>query len=112
MSYTITDAWRANGSLRYLWGYPGTEDYLEYRNSTRPPEAQLTDPGWDDGYSASAFLNLGIEYRPDKNISISLAGYHLLGLLDKDLNKQNYIGGWGGYRNSAPSIGLNARWTF
>ena len=111
-SYVITDAWRAHGNLQILWGYPGTEDYVEFRNSTRAADAQLTDPGWDDGYGASAFLNLGIEFQPDQNITFNLVGHNLLGHIDEDLNKQNYIGGWGGYRISAPSIGLAVRWTF
>jgi hypothetical protein len=53
-----------------------------------------------------------MEYKPTENITANLNGYHLLGLFDEDLNKLNYIGGYGGYRNLPPSIGLDVNWAF
>ena len=61
--------------------------------------------------AVKVFLNLGIiEYKPIQNCTVNLVGYHLSGLFDDELNKQNYLGGFGGYRNLAPSIGLNVSW--
>jgi TonB-dependent Receptor Plug Domain len=111
-SYDLSNNWRAHGNLQYLWGYPGTEDQVNFRNSTRATNAKLTDPGWDDTFEKSVFLNLGLEYKLKDTATINLVGYHLLGLIDEDLNKQNYLGGFGGYRNLAPSIGLNTSWEF
>ncbi|HIF51214.1 MAG TPA: hypothetical protein EYQ42_06795 [Thiotrichaceae bacterium] len=88
VSYDLSNHWRAHGNLQYLWGYPGTEDQVNFRNSTRATNAKFTDPGFDDSFKKSVFLNLGLEYKPSDKVTLNLVGYHLLGLIDKDLNKQ------------------------
>lgn len=111
LTYRLNDRWRTHGNLQYLWKFDGMGDQVAYRNSTLAEDAQRTEPGWDDTFKKSVFLNLGIECKPSKHYTINLIGYHLLGLIDKDLNKQNYLGGFGGYRNLAPSIGIDISWT-
>jgi outer membrane receptor protein involved in Fe transport len=111
-SYFLNDIWRVHGNLNYLWGFPGMQDYVEREYARRGADAAYVDLGWDKLSERSVFLNLGIEYKPSDNCIVNLVGYHLLGLLDEDLNKQNYLGGRGGYRNLAPSIGLDISWMF
>ncbi|MGL1937034.1 MAG: TonB-dependent receptor [Fibrobacterales bacterium] len=111
-SLTLSDQWRIHGNLQYLWGFEGVKDQIAYRNSIAPEGAQVTDPGWEDTFEKSIFLNLGVAYMPINKLTFNLIGYHLLGLIDENLNKQIYLGGFGGYRNLAPSIGLDAQWEF
>lgn len=106
-SYLVSSSFKLHGNLQYLWGFQGTEDYLEFRNSTRAEDARYSDRGYDDFAKESVFLNLGLEYKRGERYAINLNGYHLLGLIDEDLNKVNFLGGYGDYRNTAPSIGLD-----
>lgn len=97
-----------------MWGFPGIKDRVDFRNADQAAKgkAPYTDPGWNDTYEASAYLNLGIEFKPTNNCTINLVGNNLLGLLAEDLNKVNYIGGFGGHRIQAPSVGLSVKWSF
>jgi outer membrane receptor protein involved in Fe transport len=112
LSHTLSDKWRIHGNLQYLWWFQGMKDQIDYRNSLVADDARITDPGWDDSFEKSVFLNMGVAFKPINKLTINLIGYHLLGLFDEDLNKQNYLGGYGGYRNLSPSIGLDAQWEF
>ncbi|MFL0811014.1 MAG: TonB-dependent receptor [Agarilytica sp.] len=110
--YQLNPSVKVHGNLQYLWGFQGTKDYLEFRNSTRDEDARFSDPGYDDFAKESVFLNLGLEYKRGERYTVNLNGYHLLGLFNEDLNKVNFIGGYGDYRNTAPSIGLDLTMKF
>ena len=69
-----------------LWGNPGGQDWAEHRNSIFPNWDYDTD--FDEPFKASAYLNLGLEYRWNKNMTLNITGYNLLGLVDKELNKR------------------------
>ncbi len=84
--YDLSDKWTLNGALCVLWGTPGGEDWAKYRNAIFPNWDYDVD--FDEPFGASAYLNLGAEYRWSKNTTINLMGYNLLGLIDKDLNKR------------------------
>lgn len=91
------------GSLRYYWGFPGSKDAAEY-DLDNPPSAY--DGKHGRGFEENVYLNLGLEYKYDKSTKIYLHGYNLLGIFDRNLNKQNYYGSYGDYRTLAPSVGI------
>lgn len=107
LDYEINKKWNFHANSQYLWGFPGIQDMIEYRNSKRTSGQEYTEPGRKDASKQSVFLSMGVKYSYSKNSDIQLSGHHLLGLFDDDLNKQNYLGGYGGYRNLAPSVSLN-----
>lgn len=100
-SHKLNDQWTADGSLRMYWGFGGIRDYEEYQLDQ--DENYPIDPNWKRGYRGNYYLNLGVQYRPNKNMTFRLDGMNLLGIFDKDLNKRNY-GASGAYRSHAPAV--------
>ena len=84
--YQLTDRLSLNGALCILWGNPGGKDWAEYRDYLYPDYDY--DAGYEEPFEASAYLNLGAEYKWGKNTTINVTGYNLLGLFDEDLNKR------------------------
>lgn len=84
--YAVSDKLTLNGALCVLWGNPGGQDWAEYRNSIFPNwDYKL---GFDEPFKPSAYLNLGMEYKWNENLTLNLTGYNLLGWIDKELNKR------------------------
>ena len=101
--YKLNDQWTTNASLRIYWGFPGMKDYDNYwpygggaKNQTYDPYANypIIDEGWERTYRGSYYLNLGLQYQPSDVLSISLYGYNLLGVFNKDFNKRNRWRWW------------------
>ena len=109
--YLLTSALTATGSLRVYWGLPGGKDLADYN-------AEVVDAGglprYDSGHTnafdESVYLNLGLEARPGRTITVALHGYHLLGLLDDNLNKHNFFQRTTQYRFTTPSVALSVRY--
>ncbi|WP_201351818.1 TonB-dependent receptor plug domain-containing protein [Hydrogenimonas urashimensis] len=93
-------------SLRILWGKPGAVDMADYNMDTHHYDPKSSDfwkeNDWDllklplykdskRAFGLSAFLDIGIIYRPNRHWRYGLHIYNLLGLFDDDLNKRNYV---------------------
>lgn len=107
----LDDEWTLDGSLRIYWGFPGLESYNDYLLSTgEGPTAAESD--WDAGSRGNYYLNSGLQYQPNKAITIRLDGYYLLGMFDRDLDKRNYYGWTSDYRSHASGIALGLTYRF
>ncbi len=127
----LDEKWTLDASLRYYWGFPGMKDYAKYApyawgdgaisfentGTTYPdgtpfPEHRFIEKGWEKAYRCNLFLNLGLQYKPNKNTTFGIYGYNLLGLFDKHLNKRNYLYSTGDYRTHAPAaaVSLTCKW--
>jgi len=100
-------------SLRYLAGLQGLKDLAAYYNTDQFEEEALkrgVARGYDKAFRPSAFVNLGTSYMVNDSITLRLEGQNILGLLDKNLNKRNFLAGRGAdYRAEAAAITLGVQ---
>ena len=108
----LDDKWTLNASFRIYWGFPGTKDYGKYYPMLHPGGAQFIEDGWEKAYRGDYFLNLGLEYKPSKDLTIGVTGYNLLGIFNSDFNKRNYLDSNSDYRCEAPAIGVSVTYKF
>jgi len=107
--------WTFDSSLRIYWGFPGMKSFDEYYPYTYPGSTSpVVEDGWERAYRGSYYLNLGLRYKPNDNLTIGITGYYLLGIFDKDLNKRNYIEvvGNGDFRSHSPAVGVYVEYKF
>ena len=111
----IDCCWSASGSLRIYWAFPGARDLTEYNNyllaSTGTPSAGLglSDPGYDKAFGGNYYLDFGLERKIRDRSAVRLDLYNVLGWLDQDLNKRNYLNRLSEYRSEAAALALTAR---
>ena len=113
--HKLNDKWTLDASMRIYWGFPGMEDYGEYDPYTYPgarPNNPFIEEGWKKAYRSNYYLNLGLQYQPNKDLTIGIVGYYLLGIFDKDLNKRNYFASSGDYRSYAPAVAVSVAYKF
>jgi len=128
--HKLNDKWTLDASLRVYWGFPGMKDYDEYypytfdkAAGTNPevpdyydnidapyPTHPFVEDGWEKAYRANIYLNLGLQYKPSKDLTIGVTGYNLLGIFNKDFNKRNYLASNGDYRCHAPALGISLKY--
>jgi iron complex outermembrane receptor protein len=111
----LDDKWTFDASMRVYWGFPGLKDYSRYHNYTQNTAYPSISNSWERTFRGSYFLDLGLNYKYSKNLEINITGYNLLGIIDKDLNKRNYVetGGTGiDFRSHAPAVGVSMTYTF
>ncbi len=104
------------GSLRLFWGIPGAIDMADYNRETfkgqvgyyRLPVYQGDTKAFDPNF----YLNLSLRYRLNRETTLYLHGYNLLGLFDKDLNKRNYFQTTSNYLDEAPALSVTLEYTF
>lgn len=105
-----------DGNIQVMWGYKGSQDYLNFANSITGPTAPSTSsvPGYKQPFGTTAYLNLGAEYKFDDHQSVRFDAYNVLGLFDYRLNKDDVIGPnfYGNYRVQSPAFGLTYRLSF
>ena len=101
----INETWSTDASLRYYWGFPGSRD-IQDRNNSIPGSFGQTAADWNRPYEDGVFLNLGLEYRCNRNMRLRVDGFNLLGILQSDLNRRPF-GGEGSFYSEAPAIGLS-----
>jgi len=106
----LTRSWTVDSSLRYYWGYPGSEDVQKRTNAT-PGAFGISIPGWKRPFLESVFLNVGIDYRFNKNVRLRVDGYNLLGIFEPDLNHRIYYGD-SSMVSEAPAIGISGQATY
>ncbi len=100
--------WSSDMSLRIYWTRPGDADVVAFRNArfiAQGSANRRSDPGFLESFKESYFLNYALNYRHNKCVTARLDFYNILGWLDKDLNKRNFIlEGISNYRDEAAAI--------
>ncbi|MFL0808994.1 MAG: TonB-dependent receptor [Agarilytica sp.] len=108
-SYQLAEAWKLTTSLRYYWGFPGTQDYSRYRISNG---SQQIDSDWEETFDDAIYLNFGLNYSAAKNTDVRLNVYNALGWIDKKYNKRLFVDSEGFYRAEAPALALSLDYSF
>lgn len=116
VSRELDDCWTASGSLRVYWGFPGAEDLTNYNNfllaTTGTPSSGLglSDPGYKKAFRGNYYLDFALQRQIlcDRGV-IRLDFYNVLGWIDTDLNKRNYLNRLSEYRSEAAAIAVSAR---
>ena len=107
----LDDKLTLDGSLCIYWGFPGAKEYDKYIKATNPTNTLIED-GWEKAYRGDYYLDLGLQYKASKDLTIGVYGYYLLGIFNEDFNKSNYFGGSGGYRCYAPAVSVSLTYKF
>lgn len=111
ISHQSTSKFSWNTSLVVYWGFPGSEDRAEYNSFERPDgpatRAFIDDESYDKAFGPNVYLNAGSQYDINKNTTVRLDFYNILGWVDIDYNKRNYRDLSDTYRSEAPAIGLS-----
>jgi hypothetical protein len=105
----LDDKWTFDASLRIYWEFPGLKDLNRYLLNTQTDP--VVEQGWEKAYRGNYFLNMGLQFQPDKNLTLRVDGLNLLGIFDKDLNKRNYFGD-PDYRSHAAAMAVSAIYKF
>jgi iron complex outermembrane receptor protein len=114
----LDDKWTFDASMRIYWGFPGMKDFDKYYpyagSSQATSDYREIEKGWKRAYRGSYYLDLGLQYKPSKNLTIGITGYNLLGVFNKDFNKRNFVEtkGMGDFRDAAPAIGVSLAYKF
>lgn len=105
----VTDALSYDWSLRYYWGFPGSEDVNNRTTALAVPGSgtYVSEPGWKRPWRESVFFNLGLAYQYNDHLRMRLDGYNLLGGFERDLNKRIFHGD-NSFRSEAPALGVSA----
>ncbi len=109
MSYEANERWTASAMLRAYWDFQGASDLAQYYQSQG---VAVTDPGFNDAFGTNAYLNFGLIYSPVTKLSIRLNAYNVLGWIDEDLSKRNYILKPWEYRNEASALAMSIQYGF
>jgi len=110
MSYKANEHWTASTSLRVYWDFPGASGLAQYCNDSLG--LAFTDPGFNDAFGTNAYLDLGLVYSLMTNLSIRFDAYNVLGWIDEDLSKRNYILRPWEYRIEASALAMSIQHSF
>jgi iron complex outermembrane receptor protein len=108
--HQINSTWSTDASLRYYWGFPGSRD-IQDRNNAQASAFGQTIPGWNRPYEDAVFINLGLEYRYNRNMRFRVDGYNVAGIFQSDLNRRPF-GGEGSFRSEAPAVAISGEVTY
>jgi iron complex outermembrane receptor protein len=108
--HDLTRQWSASTSLRVYWGLPGAKDMARWNNTlANPYNLSLTDPGYDQAFGPSVHWNAGVEFRPNKHLTLRADLFNIAGWMDETLSKRNYILRGSEYSVEPPAVMLSAR---
>lgn len=111
--WAFEPSWMFTASMRLYWGFKGAEDWADYNNND--PEGDQPRYGYDekgDAFSGNYYVNMGLHKAISEKMDVSLNAYNVLGLIDKDYNKRNYIKRSSDYRSEATAVALNLNYRF
>ena len=106
-------SWMFTTSVRIYWGFQGGEDWADYNNND--PDGDQPRYGYDDkgqAFSGNYYVNIGLHKTLSEKMHISFNAYNVLGWIDKDYNKRNYIKRSSDYRPEAAAVALNLSYRF
>lgn len=122
VKYDVDPKWTIDGSARIYWGFPGAKDFAEYAESINTwwnvgyaseTNTWRRDGSWDSAYGPSFFVNLGVEHKPCKDMTIRFDGTNLMGFIDFKYNKRLITqGNADSYRSTAPSFIVSVKYEF
>ncbi|WP_435690162.1 TonB-dependent receptor plug domain-containing protein [Paraglaciecola sp.] len=105
--------WRFTASARIYWGFQGAEDWADYNNSrNQNNQARFGYDQKGEAFSGNYFVNLGVHKTLSDKLDISLNAYNVMGWIDKDYNKRNYIKRSSDYRPEAASVAIQLSYKF
>ena len=105
--------WMFTTSVRIYWGFQGAEDWADYNNDGSV--GNQARYGYDEkgkAYLGNYYVNIGLHKTLSEKMDISFNAYNVLGWVDKDYNKRNYIKRSSDYRSEAAAIALNLSYRF
>jgi hypothetical protein len=110
--YKIDKKLKWTNSLRVFWGMPGAKDLADYNINLDDNIYKL--PYYEDGHTRafkeSVYLNSGLVWNLNRQTTLTLNGYNLLGIIDEDYNKRNFFQRTSHYVDQAPSISIGVRY--
>jgi hypothetical protein len=102
--------------IKSFWGLDGAKDMAEYNKDLSQTTSKYIMPYYDYGHTRafkeSIYLNSALIWKLNKQTTLTLHGYNLLGLIDKDYNKRNFFQTTSQYRDAAPSVSVGLKYTF
>jgi iron complex outermembrane receptor protein len=115
-NYNFSKKIKWTNSLRVFWGLDGAKDMAEYNKDLSQTTSKYIMPYYDYGHTRafkeSIYLNSALIWKLNKQTTLTLHGYNLLGLIDKDYNKRNFFQTTSQYRDAAPSVSVGLKYTF
>jgi iron complex outermembrane receptor protein len=114
-NHDLYQHWTISASANIYWGFPGGQDLADYNmaelNSRRnlPQYDSGETTAWD---SESVFVNVGLEYRYNSELTLNLNAINIAGWIDEDYNKRNSFQRTDTYRQEAASVTLSMTWNF
>jgi hypothetical protein len=109
MLYKANERLTASTSLRVYWDFPGARDIVQYYNDSLG--VAYTDPGFNDAFGTNAYLDFGLVYSLMTDLSIRFDAYNVLGWIDEDLSKRNYILRPWEYRIEASALAMSLQYS-
>ena len=91
LEYEFNKKWQASLSGVYYWGYPGAEDYADYNNDIIQQDNVTRTDGSKKSFASSFFLNSGVQWNATEKCNVQFNAHNILGWIDKDYNKRNYL---------------------
>ncbi len=110
-----------SSSLVHYWGFPGTDDFSQWVTAnagTALPGTTYNRYGVYDGSNTrtakgNTYFNAGLKWQASPRLNVALDGYNLLGLLDEEISKRNFIGeNAGGYQIDPASFAIKLDYHF
>jgi len=111
--WAFDPTWMFTASARIYWGFQGAEDWADYNNED--PSGDQPRYGYDDkgsAYSGNYYVNAGLHKAISDKMDVSFNAYNVLGWVDKDYNKRNYIKRSSDYRSEAAAVAVNLSYRF
>lgn len=110
----VDECTNISSSLRVYWAFPGARDLAHYNETLATPSGSIAqaDPGYDKAFNANVYLDMGYQRKLSDHLAWRLDLYNVLGWIDIDLNKRNYINRVSDYRSEAAAVGISATATF
>jgi len=117
VNYKVSEQLQWNSSLRIFWDMPGAVDMADYNMDHFADNVAelLRLPLYTENtraFEESIFLNVGMTYHYNDQLTLSMYGYDLLGLFDETLNKRNYFQRTSHYREASPSLSMQISYQF
>lgn len=119
--YDVRADLKLSTSLVHYWGFPGIDDFSRWTTDNAGgalPGTTYRRYGLYDGSNTrtaagNTYLNIGIKWQLAPELSLSLDGYNLLGLVDEAISKRNFIGeNAGSYQIDPASFGIRLDYNF
>lgn len=117
----LTETVKLSSSLVHYWGFPGTDNFSRWTTAnagTALPGTTYRRYGVYDGSNSrtakgNTYVNAGLKWQVDQQLSVALDGYNLLGFFDEEISKRNFVGAnAGSYQIDPASLGIRLDYRF